>query len=137
MDITTEKLFTNLSNLNEIQIQTLIGLIEEYDYPKKILYEIIGLLNENINYNDIVNDLKNRKSYWDLSNYKIYQDKRHLEDALLEKPPEITEGETSCPKCHQKKVLVVEMQTRSADEGYTYYIKCFNPTCRAISKSKQ
>ena len=57
-----------------------------------------------------------------------------MNDEILEKPPEIREGEIECPKCHQKKTLVVEMQTRSADEGYTYYIHCYNSKCRAITK---
>ncbi len=47
----------------------------------------------------------------------------------------VDQGEMECPRCHSKKTLVVEMQTRSADEGFTYYIHCFNPKCNKVTKT--
>jgi len=127
-------LLTKYTNLTESQALNIIKLVSNYDESKELLYEIIGLLNDNANYASIVKDIKNDKFGWESSKYKNFVEERRLEDNILENPPEIKEGENECPKCHQRKTLVVEMQTRSADEGYTYYIHCFNPKCRAVTK---
>ena len=50
--------------------------------------------------------------------------KRILKDIT---PMEVEEGEIKCPKCHGKKVLRTQAQTRSADEGTTAYFRCVNP----------
>jgi len=127
-------LLTNSTKLGSRQVTTLVDLISGYDESAELLYEVIGLLNNGNSFTKVKNDITKEKFEWEGSAYDDLAAERRHNDSILEKPPEIREGENECPKCHQKKTLVVEMQTRSADEGYTYYIHCFNPKCRAITK---
>ena len=122
------------ANLTTAQAKTLTELILSYAESADLVYEILGALNTGISYKKVVEDLKQEHFGWESSTYCKLRKDRANHDSILEKPPEIREGETECPKCHTKKTLVVEMQTRSADEGYTYYIYCFNPFCKAITK---
>jgi DNA-directed RNA polymerase subunit M/transcription elongation factor TFIIS len=112
----------------------LTDIIIDYDESDSLLYEAIGLLNAGQSYSQVFNAFSNGCFKWNSKIYKEMYDKRTLNDLMLAKPPEIRDGEIECPKCHKKKTFIVEMQTRSADEGYTYYIHCLNPTCKAITK---
>jgi len=126
---------TKYTKLTSTQRKELLEILDDYDEPQTLLYEVIGLLNaKNSNYNKIKQDLIDYKIGWKSCIFEEFHSKRLSEDQMLTKPPEIREGEIECPKCHQKKTLIVEMQTRSADEGYTYYIHCFNPKCMKITK---
>ncbi len=127
-------LFKKTTLLNPTQIKNLCELILSYDESVDLAYEIIGTLNAGTSYAAVKADLRKERFGWDACSYVDFRKKREFRDTILAKPPEIREGEIECPKCHHKKTLVVEMQTRSADEGYTYYIHCFNPKCKAITK---
>lgn len=122
------------TKLKNNQISALKDIILGYDESNALVYEAIGLLNEGQSFSQVKADFTAGKFEWESGNYKQLYEKRELHDAILAKPPEIREGEIECPKCHKKKTLIVEMQTRSADEGYTYYIHCFNPTCKAVTR---
>ena len=124
----------SITKLNKKEIKNITNLISDHDHIEDIVYEIVGLLENDSNYNDIIQDIKDSKFGWDSKYYSALRENREQKDHLLDNPPEIREGETECPKCGKKKTLIVEMQTRSADEGYTYYIHCFNPNCRSITK---
>lgn len=123
-----------LTNFTESEYNKLKEIINEYDDPEGLYYEAIGLSEQGINAQVIINDFEKGNFGFKTSFWAEYENKRKLNDERLSNPPEIREGENECPKCHQKKTLVVEMQTRSADEGYTYYIHCFNSKCMAITK---
>lgn len=41
----------------------------------------------------------------------------------------VVESTVKCPKCKNKKVIVYQLQTRSADEPMTSYYKCTVPSC--------
>lgn len=47
---------------------------------------------------------------------------------------EITEGVHTCRKCGSKKVYTTAEQTRSADEGMTFFCLCSNPKCKNVWK---
>ncbi len=128
------KLFIETTNLKPGQAKALTSVIIEYDDPEELAYEAIGLLSEGIKYSKIKEDFIAGRFGWAGVMYNEQRNTRALRDNILAKPPEVREGEIECPKCHQKKTLVVEMQTRSADEGFTYSIHCFNPKCKAITK---
>jgi DNA-directed RNA polymerase subunit M/transcription elongation factor TFIIS len=125
------KTFTKLTTT---QIKELADVIIEYDENDEVLYQAIGLLEDGINYKTIINDFSKGKFFWDNQKYAKFRENRAFKDNALKNPPEVREGELECPKCKQKKTLVVEMQTRSADEGFTYFIHCLNDNCRAITK---
>ena len=112
----------------------LAELIIEYDEPREIVYEVVGMINTNINVETIVDDLSHDRLNWYASPFRKIVETRKQKDQMIEKPPEMREGEIECPKCKQKKTIIVEMQTRSADEGYTYFIHCLNEKCKAVTR---
>jgi DNA-directed RNA polymerase subunit M/transcription elongation factor TFIIS len=116
------------------QLKRLATEIVQYQEVQQLLYEVLGQFESGLSADQIVSDLKNGRLKWDSSAYKEQQNNRQIRDNMLANPPEVREGEIACPKCKQKKTLVVEMQTRSADEGFTYWIHCLNPDCKAITK---
>jgi DNA-directed RNA polymerase subunit M/transcription elongation factor TFIIS len=122
------------SKLNNTQIKELVSIIIEYDDVNEVIYQAIGLLEQGTPFKDIKEDFLKGKFYWNNKIYSKYRENRAFKDNTLKNPPEVREGELECPKCKQKKTLVVEMQTRSADEGFTYFIHCLNDNCRAITK---
>jgi DNA-directed RNA polymerase subunit M/transcription elongation factor TFIIS len=116
------------------QRKVLSKMILKYDEAEDLLHETIGQLNSGVPYTKVKADFLNKEFLWDSACFREYKDRRAMQDKALEEPPEMREGEMECPKCNSKKTFVVEMQTRSADEGFTYSIHCFNPKCRAITK---
>ena len=129
------ELFGETTTLKPGQKKVLSKIILKYDETDDLAYEVIGLINNGTSYKQLKEDFINEKFEWDSSVYKTNRDLRAFRDAMLTKPPEVREGEMECPKCHKKKTMVREMQTRSADEGFTYYIHCFNPACKKITKT--
>ena len=122
------------SKLKSKQINDLVLKISEYSESDELFYEILGLLNEGFSFNNIIKNINKNNFSWNNSFYKKFAEKRDYKDNMLSKPPEIKDGETECPKCLAKKTLIVEMQTRSADEGFTYFLHCLNPNCKKITK---
>ena len=122
------------TKLKTSQRDDLTNILIGYDESDDLLYEAIGLLNEGKSFSTVRDSFTASQFKWDNDQYIDLREKRELNDLMLAKPPEIRDGEIECPKCHKKKTFIVEMQTRSADEGYTYYIHCFNPSCKAITK---
>lgn len=117
------------------QIEELQDLILQYDSPQELLYEIIGLSDSGMSFAKIKKDFKEEKFGWEGLAFEQQQWTREAKDKQLTNPPEVREGEMECPKCKKKKTIVIEVQTRSADEGFTYYIHCFNPDCKKITKT--
>ena len=105
------------------------------DEVDELAYEAIGLLNNGVKYAALKKDFLAECFGWEGSPYQQHRETRKFRDNILAKPPDVREGEMECPKCHKKQTLVVEMQTRSADEGFTYFIHCFNPKCKQITKT--
>jgi DNA-directed RNA polymerase subunit M/transcription elongation factor TFIIS len=126
------ELLTTATDKQKEQIQSLLDIYDEKD---EILYEIIGLIHEKYSIKDIIQDLTKKRFSWKSHYYKTFHKNREVQDAQLENPPEIREGEIECPKCKTKKTILVEMQIRRADEGFTYEIHCFNPTCKFVKRT--
>jgi DNA-directed RNA polymerase subunit M/transcription elongation factor TFIIS len=120
--------------LNKKEVSELTRIIKKFDSPNELLYEAIGMLNSGLTFDNVKEDFSNNNFGWKSIAFKKMRDSRALRDKIIATPPEVREGEMPCPKCQQKKTLVVEMQTRSADEGFTYFIHCFNPKCKAVTK---
>ena len=128
-------LFKETTNLKPGQIKVLSKIILRYEEVDDLAYEAIGLLNNGVKYSQLKEDFLAEKFGWKGNAYAQQQSMREFRDGMLSKPPEVREGEMECPKCHKKQTLVVEMQTRSADEGFTYFIHCLNPKCKVITKT--
>lgn len=131
----SDQLLREYTKLKPGQRKAITNIINEYDDPQDLIYETIGLLNDGISYKRLTLGYKTNLFMWDTTCYEEFQSKRDFRDKMLSTPPEVTEGEMECPKCNMTKTFVVEMQTRSADEGCTYYIHCFNPKCKKITKT--
>lgn len=125
----------SFNELPETQQQQIERLLDAYDEKTELLYEVIGLLHGGYSVKQIVQDITKKRFSWKSNYYSHYHKKRDLDDAQLENPPEIREGEIECPRCKTKKTILVEMQIRRADEGFTYEIHCFNPTCKFVKRT--
>lgn len=135
MDLDTlVEILVETTNIKSKNASELAIIILKYDEPANLVYEAIGMINNGVPFQKVKEDYTARQFFWKSTPFKKLVANREAKDTMLETPPEIREGEMECPKCHQKKTLVVEMQTRSADEGFTYYIHCLNPKCKAITK---
>lgn len=76
--------------------------------------------------NDIANNYGTLKNKLNIKEYNLLEYKIKKEIS----PINIEEGETKCPKCHEKKVLHSKAQTRSMDEPETMFYTCINAKCR-------
>jgi hypothetical protein len=128
-------LFNETTKLKPGQTRVLIKIILKYEEVDELAYEAIGLLNNGVKYAALKKDFLAESFGWAGSPYQQHRETRKFRDNILANPPDVREGEMECPKCHKKQTLVVEMQTRSADEGFTYFIHCFNPKCKQITKT--
>jgi len=120
--------------VSDSQAKKLSKIISKYEEAQEVLYNTIGVLEAGIPFNKVLAEVDSENIYWNSCVFDEYKRQREIKDGILAKPPEIREGEIECPKCHMKKTLVVEMQTRSADEGFTYSIHCYNSKCKAVTK---
>ena|SRR3989304_289285 len=128
------QVFTKSTKLTPPQITSILKQTNSHENSRELAYQVIGQLNEGIPFADVLKDLNAKKFGWDAGVFSNLHKERLFHDTLLENPPDIKDGEIECPKCHCKHTMVIEMQTRSMDEGYTYYIHCFNPKCKAITR---
>lgn len=128
-------LFQDSTALKSGQIKVLCKIISQYEEVDDLAYEAIGLLNSGVKYAQLKEDFSAGNFGWAGRPYHKCREAREFRDNMLSKPPEVREGEMECPKCHKKQTLVVEMQTRSADEGFTYFIHCLNQKCKVITKT--
>ena len=112
--------------LTKKQIPTLLDIIQLYDEPDDLSYQILGKIHEGSTYKDILNDLEEEKFGWKGNYYSQYRQTRERVDEMTANPPKMKEGEFKCPRCSKFETVVVEAQTRSADEGYTYKLYCYH-----------
>lgn len=125
---------TMYTDLKKTPATTLAKVIDEYDDPEELVYQAAGLLNEDFPYKKLLAEYKKGQFFWNSAEYQEHRALQKERDSMLANPPEVREGEIECPKCHSKKTLTIETQSRSADEGFTYYIHCLNPKCKAITR---
>ncbi len=126
-----KKLFKGLG-LTGNQINTILKKTSEYEQENDMIYDILGKLYSKISYDQIIKDLKEENfgiNKWNSTSYEKQRETRLKRDKLASYKVEVKEGEIKCSKCHQHKTVVVELQTRSGDEGYTYQIYCLNEKC--------
>jgi DNA-directed RNA polymerase subunit M/transcription elongation factor TFIIS len=117
--------------LTKAQIDELVNAANDYEDAEEILYNALGTLKTH-NYQTALADTVGSKYAWGSSAFSRVRETRKCADQMIEKPPEIRDGDQECIRCKQKKVIVVEQQTRSADEGFTYRCICTNSKCRYI-----
>ena len=107
----------------------------QYEDQKRIVYDILGEIKKGQKIANVMSNIKEKRFGWDSTFFNPYHDKHLRFCERIETPPEIREGEIQCPKCKTKKTVLVEMQLRSADEGFTYEIHCFNPKCKYVKRT--
>jgi len=122
-------------------IRKIVDAANEFENPNEVLYNIIGILKGgNVNtlqdlQTKCLQDLKNGSLGWESFVFEAFKGDQYAEDQALEKPQEIREGDADdapCRKCGVKKIMFVSQQTRSADEGMTTKVYCFNPACKFV-----
>jgi len=123
-------------HLKKTQIKNIIKLSDSYTNADEILYDLCGQLEiSSTDYSQIIDDFTNEKFGWNCQLFNKLNTKKYQKDELLENPPTMKDGDIPCKKCGQKKTIIFQMQTRSADEPSTYEIRCFNQHCKAVRKT--
>lgn len=97
------------------------GTIIDMDTNKWYLFNKLSLERNNIIINDDNNNKNIRETYFfDTESFSEYHkdnkdDKKYIEDGI-----------NICPKCNHRKIVSVQIQKRSADEGMSTILTCYN-----------
>ena len=91
-----------------------------------LVYEVIGDLCLGKSCSHILTSLNNRHFGWNNTHFDMYKRKLNEQDYFLTHPYEVEEGVLECSKCHSKRTISYQRQTRSADEGATTFAQCVN-----------
>ena len=75
---------------------------------------------------DIFIDLENKKTTFNFSLFNSAKEKYLFNFKLNISEIELEDGIDTCNKCNKNKTLRVQIQTRSADEPITNFIRCIN-----------
>lgn len=94
-------------------------LIQCYEYPKKSKINRDKLKN-------ILNDLLKKKINFTLQYFNDSREKYLLDFKISTSEIEIEEGIYTCNKCGKNKTTRIQLQTMSADEPMTNFIRCIN-----------
>lgn len=114
------------------RLHSVITSILGTDDPDDVYNAIGALRSGGVGLDDVERNSEHGIRRWETEQFEGYRKKRRDADLMLEKPPEIRDGDQQCIKCGQRKVRVVELQTRSIDEGFTYKAFCYNAACKYI-----
>ena len=112
---------------NPLEIENIIYEINADDEEsyKKQAYEKLGQIISNKElYDEILNDIKNKKLDWDSCVFKEMVQKFKDDQSSVARGLDVKEGEFECKRCKQKKTFYYQLQTRSADEAMTTYVYC-------------
>jgi DNA-directed RNA polymerase subunit M/transcription elongation factor TFIIS len=90
---------------------------------KKILYNILNELYNNVEIRDIVKRLDKKQTSWNNPVFYSFQKQINEQNEFIKKPFEVEEGVLEC-SCGSKKVFSYSKQTRSADEPMTTFAEC-------------
>lgn len=121
--------------LDEEDIEKIKNLVESKKLYSKdsidLYYNCIERIYAGISFKTIYKDIKkDRIDFLSTdSRYQQYINERELKDQQLENPPVMKDGIAPCPKCKEKKTVIIEFQGRSCDEGFTYELHCYNKKC--------
>lgn len=63
---------------------------------------------------------------WDHSKFNQVRLEIKEEEDFIKKPFEVEEGAMECRKCKSSKTFSYQKQVRSADEGFSTFVFCFN-----------
>ncbi len=100
-------------------------LIKNSSDSKRLEYQIVGEILNNVPPKTILSDLKSNTKYlWNHPMYSDIKSKLFEYDNFLIKPFEVTEGVIECFKCKSKRTFSYQKQTRSADEPFTTFCTC-------------
>lgn len=98
-------------------------LIQCYEYPKNDKDK--GKINRD-KLKNILNDLLAKKINFTLQYFNDSREKYLLDFKISTSEIEIEEGIYTCNKCGKNKTTKIQLQTRSADEPMTNFIRCIN-----------
>lgn len=98
--------------------------ISDYEETyRKVVFQIIGDINNNINLKTIVKNIKKNLVGWNHPTFTDIKNRIEEHDEFIINPFEVEEGVTIC-KCGSKRVFTYSKQTRGADEPMTTFAKC-------------
>lgn len=90
----------------------------------ELVYNQLGLCKKVGNYKKIQKEMKKDIAGWDSKAYISQKLNLEATHNLIENPINIEEGSLQCGKCKGWKTFKYQMQTRSADEGITTFVRC-------------
>jgi DNA-directed RNA polymerase subunit M/transcription elongation factor TFIIS len=125
------KVLKNEDNVNIIEKNIYINSSKdnfETEY-KNITYQICLDVLDKKNFNDILNDLNNKKIYWNNPCFENISNKVAEQNDFIVNPFNVEEGALKCNKCNSKRVLSYSRQVRSSDESTSVFAHCIG--CKA------
>ncbi len=114
-------------DIGEEYIKSLWQLVKDEDV-KKCIYQIIGDLNNGLEPDEILSNLKSGEKLWEHKVYHNIRDRITEQDNFLINPFEVEDGVLEC-NCGSKRVFSYSKQVRSCDEGTSVFANCME--CKA------
>lgn len=128
---TLSKVLKHEDNINIIEKNIFMNTnVEKFESEyKNIIYQIcLDILNKK-KLNDILNDIKNKKIYWNNPCFENVANKVAEQNDFIVNPFNVEEGALKCNKCNSKRVLSYSRQVRSSDESTSVFAHCIG--CKA------
>jgi DNA-directed RNA polymerase subunit M/transcription elongation factor TFIIS len=128
---TLSKVLKNNDNVNIIEKNIFTNTSKEdfeTQYKHNIYQTCIDILDKK-KLNDIVNNIKNKKIYWDNPCFESIANKVSEQNDFIVNPFNVEEGALKCQKCNSKRVLSYSRQVRSSDESTSVFAHCIG--CKA------
>ena len=125
------KVLKNEDNVNSIEKNIYTNISKdnfETEY-KNIIYQICLDILDKKNFNDILNDVNNKKIYWNNPCFENISNKVAEQNDFIVNPFNVEEGALKCNKCNSKRVLSYSRQVRSSDESTSVFAHCIG--CKA------
>jgi DNA-directed RNA polymerase subunit M/transcription elongation factor TFIIS len=94
-------------------------------------YDAIQVLKSGEPFNAVIENI----GYLEELSCRDLINERKLKDQLLENPLKMRDGVAKCPRCKEKKTVIIEFQDRSCDEGFTYELHCYNDKCKLKTRN--
>ena len=94
------------------------------EYIRNIL-QVVQDLKNGKDKNEVLNSIKKKQLGWKHTCFDEIRNSLQEQDDFVKNPFEIEEGALEC-RCGSKRVFSYSKQTRSCDEGMTFFITCLN-----------
>uniref|UniRef100_A0A6C0LXK1 TFIIS-type domain-containing protein n=1 Tax=viral metagenome TaxID=1070528 RepID=A0A6C0LXK1_9ZZZZ len=103
--------------------EKLFSIVGVQTFPT-LYYEILGRLMESKTQDDRKTIMANVREGKIVTAMDEYEFRRYLANDRLVRPPKVSKGAHRCKKCRSEETVGYGLQTRSGDEGMTFFITC-------------